>query len=288
MAKDLQPKLLSERKLLEAAAPKVERVAFVDIIFPEFQRYVNETRVRKLHESFDPHKVRRPLLNRRADGTLIAVDGQHTVRMLESLGFIEWECDVTGMDRVQEVIRFADQHEQVRSVSNLDRLYALSLAYDEVGGQKNTEVVRAKRILDAVTAAGWRALRGQTGKPDCKNQMTLHTSTGVEEIYDIAIKQNRNGSDDIKMVLTYLEKVWPNESAATEPNMIRAFGKLNRAYGLQDSWLTKLANPFALSQLLEKGKGKGGQSEKRDCIAEHARKSLGLTAKGEFRKPRGK
>lgn len=265
----------------------VQPVRLADIVIPSFERPLDEKRVNKISRQFNPLFVRRPLLNKR-NGKFYLMDGQHTRQVLLTKGYEYWDCDVAEVTESEEIFRYVDQYNETKKVGNLDRLYAEEVGYHAEGGSAIPEFVRAHQILNALKNAGWTFERGVTSpclsKKRNQEQMTITTSTGVEEVYDLA--PQGEGEQAVKNTLRTLFRCWPGEPAATAPNTIRAMGKLLRVYGpLSDEQISKLSYQLIDGDggITTIAKGMGGQNNKRDLIADRMRRVLDLTPKSEFR-----
>lgn len=281
---------MTNQQLMEyrRQAPKTKRVDLKTVRFPNWQRPEDPHRVEEIQKGFDPYKVRRPLLGPASSSNRFnCVDGQHTTRALILIGFESWECDVTDLNEAGQIARFADQMDNVKKVDNLDKLHAMYIGYSKPTGPLNPSFQRARDIIDGLYESGWDYERGRPrGHADCSHGMIVITSTGIEEVFDRAERMLGvgQGKPQLTRTLTDIAEIWPNDPNATESGIIRAIGKIERNYDGLNGEQKKTLGAVPTATIKLAAKGYGGQSDKRDKLANHIRKDiLKLRARGEFR-----
>src|SRR3990167_4119708 len=70
----------------EGASPEVGWLSIPELHFGDYQRTLDEARVKKIVDNYDPHLIGTILVARRSDGSLWVIDGQHRVAALRLLG----------------------------------------------------------------------------------------------------------------------------------------------------------------------------------------------------------
>jgi len=101
---------------------------------PEFNRPVSSQWVARLVADFQLSRIGRLAVSRRADGTLVLIDGQHRVAALSQMGVPEGtKCipaDVyEGLSRAEEALLFVHLN-NTKHVNSLDKYIALRRAKD--------------------------------------------------------------------------------------------------------------------------------------------------------------
>lgn len=81
---------------------KTEVVEVKSIKRPEYQRPLNEAKVCRIVQGWDAERWRMPILNRREDGTLVVIDGQHTLAAWALLGEPVIECEIRELRTLEE------------------------------------------------------------------------------------------------------------------------------------------------------------------------------------------
>lgn len=99
----------------------------------DYQRAIDERRVRRIVAGFNPDLVNEPKVSSR-DGLFYVFDGQHTVaalKMMNNNRHLPIECKVyTGLTRQDEARLFAEQNGFSKPVATSDRIRALYTAGD--------------------------------------------------------------------------------------------------------------------------------------------------------------
>lgn len=246
-----------------------------------YQRTLNEGRVKRIVKKFSPVRVRRPLLSPDKDnpGRFHIVDGKHTVAALVALGYESYDCDVADMSGLQQVKTYVDSLVDVVKLNPLNRLVAEGHGAD-IGGQ-DPDYLRAQRILRAVESAGWR-FKHHVGKLEPR---VLSVSSGVEEIYDLAEASNSDsGSQAVVEVLGHLDSIWP-DACEVKHYVVRGLGKVVRVYGPLTSQEKEKLRAIPVQTLTQlKVPGPPTDTKRRDAVANYIRKDvLGKRSIGEFR-----
>lgn len=118
---------------------KLAEINVDDVYIADYQRILKHHRVMKIVKDFDIHRMRPIEVNFR-DGHYYCFDGQHRLNAYRIMGFEKIPAIIhTDCDYVREAMLFANQAENVRSVSNKDRWNA-----ERMAGQR--EAVRICKI----------------------------------------------------------------------------------------------------------------------------------------------
>lgn len=258
----------------EKRLPTYKVLELTSIQHPDYQRPIDHKRVQQIVDEFDEAKVRPPLVNERPNGTFVRVDGGHTTEAAIQVGIKRMPCAVIKLSTIdEEIVLFNDQRSHVINVSPISRLHANSKrsSGDPAGD-------RAKDILDGIKGAGWAYNR-----ENVRGHRVITKSTGVEDVYDFYVRNDRDGKQAIINVLTTIDGAWGNNAFAADPNVARAVGKVLYEYNLTPAQRKKLES-VDLTRIVLSHRGLGAQATKRDIFADKIRRELGLQAKGIFRK----
>lgn len=100
---------------------------------PSYQRATNTDRVARIQKHFAPYKCTSLLVNKRADGTLVLLDGQCRAMALTTLGIAEWPAviysDLSVEDEAKTFLSFRDENGKKakrRTISGFSRLAGAS------------------------------------------------------------------------------------------------------------------------------------------------------------------
>lgn len=256
-------------------APRPRRIALDDAHPSNFQRRLDESRVRAIVRTFNINKVRAPLMAEDPDNGYVIVDGQHTTEALRRKGFKYWpHVMVAQMSPKEQIKRFIEQKDNERALKPDEKLHAAAQGYIEPGGAYEPEFLRGHEILQGIKDAGWDF---KSGHKKTAFSTTITLSTGVEEVYDEAEKhKERSGRKAVTQMLKDAEEIWPADARVSgSPNLHRALGKLERAYGPLTEEEKVILSGIPSNTFGELTAGRGSQPDKRDKICEYMIKALG-------------
>jgi hypothetical protein len=152
---------------------KFEKVKPNDVkLDASFQREPNVKRVDEMAAAFDPNMVGVPVLSRRADGTMVALDGQHRIAAAKKAGHGEYPLLMEihhGLSAEEEARLFLKLNEMRLPVPLFDRFKARLVEKDLIATEIEAQLERAgvklakspaKRTVCAIQAVSRAYQRG--------------------------------------------------------------------------------------------------------------------------------
>jgi hypothetical protein len=166
------------------------------------QRPLNKAHAAKIAAEFDMKSVGHLLVNRRANGRLWLIDGQHRAEAMRIKGFDLAPCDLyEGLTPAEEAEAWVKRNSGSLS----------AVAFDAFRGKMQYDAV-AQEIERVVRASGFfipEQVRGAWGNP-----RAISSVATLREIYE------EGGAAVLADVLTTIRKAWPEDRRARQAEML--------------------------------------------------------------------
>lgn len=235
------------------------RVLPVSALFVDdrYQRELNEARVKKIAETFNPAQLGVLEVSTREDGMFAVFDGQHRLAALQQVGWTDAPClvhqDLTADDEAKLFIRLQSDR---KSVTPLERFRARLFSGDE------TAVV-----IDKVTRLAGFHIGG-------------HDPYGIKAVTAVEAVYRREGPDALLNGLAAIHNLWGGDERSTNGHLIQGMTQFLLRYSnrLGNEEQVRLAG-VAPSVVLRKALGPmtGGEGRPaRDAVETELRKIAGV------------
>lgn len=189
------PKLMQGEQM----TPEVGYVQIADLNFDwqrwengqstGYQRPLDTDRVAKYHDVYDPHLVRPIVANRRADGSLWVVDGQHTVALAKSLGQAVVLATIwNGLSAQEEAARY----------NSLNSERVKNNQWNRFGARASSGEPKVLAVLQLVSECGFK-----TGTAD-RSTNSIAAVSALERLYDASPTL-------LRQTLTKVRQMWPTD-----------------------------------------------------------------------------
>lgn len=242
--------------------PSCTRVSIDKLIVdPRYQRPVEEKRVTRIINNFDPRQLGTIEVSQREDGTYAVIDGQHRFEALKTTDRKMISALVhEGLSVKEEADLFAKINMGRKPLSPIQRFRAQVFAGHP----------RAVDIANIVTRCGFTMVSGtNTG-----NGSEIRAVSGIEQAY------NNYGREALEQALTTIRDVWFGEQAALDSHMIKGMSIFCLEYGnrFDEHHAERLRQISALSVLRRAQERSVGHSSSRTklYIADELRRRTGL------------
>lgn len=234
------------------------------IIDGRYQRQLNEHRVGRMVEQWNPSLLGTLEVSERENGTYAVFDGQHRLSALKALGIKKAPCIVhRGMGAQQEAELFVKLQRDRRPPTPVERFKAQVFSGDS----------EAVKIADAITLAGFRV---------GTNIGDLRAIASVERV------ASRHGHDILLKTLVTIRDAWYGDEYALDGTIIGGLASVLDDYA--DRWDERHTNRLRTQAPIDikrnaKSIGLGGNGIAQHAVAAQIRKAAGIT--GRRRKPKG-
>lgn len=239
------------------------------IVDPAYQRPVEEKRVARIVDAFDPKQVGTLELSKRKNGSYAVVDGQHRLAALKALGRKQAYATVhEGLGRKEEADLFARLNMGRKQLKPYERFAAQVFAGDE----------RAVAISNAVTASGFKIARSDASFAD--------RPTDIRAIRALEVAFGDLGEASFAEMMLALRDCWFGQAGTTDAQILRGFAIFWKSYGERftedHAERLKRADPIIIMQnarakAINMGVGQGGgRSAILWIIADFIRKASGI------------
>lgn len=233
---------------------------------PTYQRVLDEKRVTRIAENFNPALLGTLEVSRR-NGKCAVFDGQHRLEALKQRGAKDAPCLVhEGLSVPEEAVLFVNLQTQRKALAPLDRFRARLVAGE----------TQAQEILGTVEAHGYR-ING--GAHSTANE--IGAITALDRVY------NRGGVEMLDKTLGLLT-IWQGEPKSTDAAIIEGLGIAIERFESSPRWehvVNALAGITAQS-LLRKGiaalESGGGSGSRCYSVAKEIGKLVGI--RGPYKK----
>lgn len=228
------------------------------VIDGRYQRQLNEHRVGKMVEGWNPSLLGTLEVSARANGTFAVFDGQHRLSALKALGQPKAPCIVhRGMGAQEEAELFVKLQRDRRPPTPVERFRAQVFAGDP----------DAIKIADAITLAGFRV---------GTNIGDLRAISSVERV------ASRHGHDVLLRTLVTIRDAWFGDEYALDGTIIGGLASVLDDYS--DRWEERHTNRLRTQAPIDikrnaKSIGLGGNGIAQHAVAAQIRKAAGLTGR---------
>ena len=177
---------------------------------PGQQRPLDSGKARKIAQDFEPRSVGRLIVNRRADGVVWLIDGQHRAHAMRQKGITLALCSVFDGLSLQEEARLWVKYNGHHMPRGLALYHGALMA----GEQESTEIDRI------VQAHGYYVPRssGATGAA------AIAAVGALQYIY------RRGSSAGLSLVLQIVREVWPGDPHAVDGKVLQGLFVFANAY----------------------------------------------------------
>lgn len=186
----------------------IERIALSEICIEPYQRVLNNARVKRIADNFDPARVGVLLLSKRGSHSYAIVDGQHRLCAMRQIGVQDAVCIVVvGMTYEDEANYFRIQTRDTNALSAYSLYKAGVQAKDE-------HFLRIEAIL-------------------LKNEYTVGLNaepmviTAVNTLTRVMTMQGENALD---LALQSIRDAWHGDSTALRREMLAGVAEFARRY----------------------------------------------------------
>jgi hypothetical protein len=176
----------------------------------DYQRGLDPVRVTRMANAFDPDLFL-PLLVSRRHGSYYVIDGQHRLRVAETLGFRHVPCLITRHTQAEEASLFNLAQTSRKSITPIERHRALFVAGNE----------EAKTINDIIARCGLTLTSADThDRIECIKAVYRINRMGVAAKYD----------NLLETVLNVVVAAWPQDNIGRSARMVSGLGRFLVAY----------------------------------------------------------
>ena len=202
------------------------------LIDPEAQRRLDRKWVRAHIPAFDPEQLGYIVVNKRADGKMYVVDGQHRVELIRSVGW--------GDQNV---------HAEYYAGLILRQEAALFLARNDRRALRITDKFRIRILAEDADAIGIAKIVQEQGLIVSAASQDGHITAiaALEAVYrGGGIAGEKEGRRALADSLRVILRAWGNQSAALHGHVIKAIGMVELRYNgaLDQHMLAKKLAPF--------------------------------------------
>lgn len=185
-----------DKRLLDDAGLKFESVRLDDInVDPSYQRPLRAAKIDEMLATFDPKEITAIVVNRRIDGSLWVLDGQHRVELLRRLGKSVVIADVReGYDHEMEA----------RAFYRLNRGQTKVSAFDEFRSRVAGNEPSATRIVDIIERHGYHIGRQS-------EERAIQAVSALEAAFNMG---------KLNATMSIIATVWPMDAASRSANII--------------------------------------------------------------------
>ena len=186
----------------------IERVPLNEICIEPYQRILNNARVKRIADNFDPARVGVLLLSKRGEHSYAIVDGQHRLCAMRQIGLQEAVCIVVvGMSYEDEANYFRIQTRDANALS----AYSLYKAGVEA---RDEHFLRIEAIL-------------------VKNQYTVGLKAEpmvITAVNTLTRVMSTLGEDALDLALQCIREAWHGDSTALRREMLAGISEFSRRY----------------------------------------------------------
>lgn len=205
------------------------------VSYDDYQRPVNNSRVRQIVNNFNKASIQKPLVSFR-DGKYYVIDGQHRIKALMLLGYEEWTCDViTGLSKKEEAIIWDNFNGNSKPATTIERAYAQLLAGDK----------RALFIDQIVNETGFEIDYKSTGRAG-----TIIAYKALQNV------EKKYGKQMLQKVLRTIRDTLGTSREALSGIVIEGladfYNEKANSEKFKESWLTKRLCEYGIKGLLQK------------------------------------
>lgn len=209
------PKIAWSARIIEAGSPERDFVRIDDLRYDYlrwdeagasgYQRPLEEPRVRKYVAAYDPHLVREVVCNRRADGTLWVLDGQHTAEVERRVGRSVVRAVIySGLTPEQEAAIYHQLNTDRRSPNLWNRFGARVTSGDSI----------AIAVTDIARSCGFRV-----GTAD-RSLGSIAAVAALESVY-----RTFDGARLLYSTLSLIQEFWPSDVVARDGKFIEGLAR---------------------------------------------------------------
>ena len=209
---------------------------------PVYQRSVNERRVAKIANDFDPNALGAITIVKRPDGSRWVVDGRHRGNAAIRNGLTEmYAIQYEGLTVAQEAQLFLDLND-MKLVSAIDKHRASVYA----------EVPEAVAVEQVITSHGWRVAQGHEDG----------SISAIGSVYSVCkglgIAGANAGPKLLDKVLTVITGAWGHNRDASHELILRGIGKVIARYegDIDLQLLTKKLSKVTPTNLAAEGRAR--------------------------------
>ena len=178
-----------------------------------YQRPVEEKRVTRIVDNFDPKLLGTLELSKRTNGTFAIIDGQHRFEALKAKGRKQAPALVhDGLSVQQEADLFARTNMSRKPLTPTQRFRAQVFSGDP----------QSVEISNIVTETGFRIT---TGKERAAHLGDIRAIASIERVY------RRWGADHLELTLKTIAQCWFGEKSATDNSIINGMALFLDQFG---------------------------------------------------------
>lgn len=215
-------------------------VNVADLQMPAYQRARQAPHVARIAAAWNPAAAGAITVSRRADGTMVILDGSHRVGAAIEVGCKTLLAIVyEGLTLAEEAAMFLELN-NTRKLGAIDRFRAAVLAGETA----------ATEINDAITALGWKVSYSS-------DDGNLAAVAAIEGVYKAqGIPGHAGGKDFVYEVLDVITRAWGRDRDGMQGGLIQGISSVLGRYGDQidvDGLVDRLAKTTP-NRLLGQGK----------------------------------
>jgi hypothetical protein len=234
------------------------------IVDPAYQRVLDESRVERIAEEFDPALLGTLEVSVR-NGKCAVFDGQHRLEALRRRGAAKAPCLVhAGLSIAEEAMLFVNLQTQRKNLRPMDRFRARLVAGEE----------QAESILEIAKGYGYTITDG--GHP-----RGIGAITALDRVYD-------RGGEDLLYAMFGLLVIWQGEPRSTDGALIEGLAIAVERYGADKRWANAHAalEGITATSLLRKAVASlemgGGSRSRPQAVAREVGRVVGI--RGPYKK----
>lgn len=216
-------KLVSDSTRAVPHSSRIEWVLLSELrIDPEAQRALNKPWVKQRVSQFDADQLGYMVVNRRKDGHLYIIDGQHRAELLRAVGWGNQKvaCELfDGLTQKEEAALFIARNTRI-NVRTFDKFRV------RVTAGEPTAVDIHRIVLDC----------GLALSQQIKGEGQVNAVASLERIYRGAgITSGKNGAAVLSRALRTIQSAWGRESANFEGAIVEGVGLVLTRYNKIDA-----------------------------------------------------
>jgi ParB-like nuclease domain len=241
------------------STPTMKRVNIDTLVIDtRYQRHLNEHRIGKMVDEWNPGQQGVLEVSKRDNGTYAVFDGQHRLAALKAMGRKTAPCNVhEGLDAQGEASLFVRLQADRRSPTPVERFKAQVFSGDK----------DAIRIANIIAESGFR-----TGT----NTGDLRAIVAIERV------ARKHGDDVLRQTLEAIRDIWYGDEYALDGLILSGFGQFLSDYGSKFTERHADRLRTTLPILIKRRAaaiGVGGNGQAAHAVALHIRKACGITGK---------
>jgi hypothetical protein len=252
----------------EASVSRYKQVPLDDLIVdPAYQRVLDESRVDRIAEEFDPALLGTLEISVR-NGKCAVFDGQHRLEALRRRGAAKAPCLVhTGLSVPEEAMLFVNLQTQRKNLRPIDRFRARLVAGEE----------QATAIREIADGYGYTITDG--GHP-----REIGAITALDRVYA------RGGMDLLHSMFSLLV-IWQGEPRSTDGALIEGLGLATERYRADRRWdrapdaLAEITATSLLRKAVASLEMGGGSGSRPQAVAKEIGRLVGI--RGPYKKKAG-